>query len=119
MARGRDEHEARKNEVSSFGKDLARRCKSHCELCSNNTSLEIFEVPPAAEPDIEKCVMICEPCRIQLEKPTEMDVHHWHCLNETAWSELPAVQVVLSLILQWLGGLMFFGKIKKVRVLDY
>ncbi|NQZ56412.1 MAG: PhnA domain-containing protein [Lentisphaeraceae bacterium] len=94
MARGRDEHEARKMEVSSFGKDLARRCKSHCELCGENTSLEIFEVPPVGEPNIEKCVMICEPCRVQVQEPKAMDVNHWHCLNDAAWSEEPAIQVL-------------------------
>ena len=94
MARGKDEHEARKNEVSLFGKDLARRCKSNCELCGENTSLEIFEVPPVDVPDFEKCVMICEPCRVQVDGSEKINVNHWHCLNESAWSEVPAIQVL-------------------------
>ena len=94
MARGKDEHEARKQEINSFGKDLARRCKSNCELCGENTSLEIFEVAPVSEPNFDKCVMICEACREQVEDAKTMNVNHWHCLNETAWSEVPAVQVL-------------------------
>jgi protein PhnA len=95
MAKGRDEHEARKNEVSSFGKDLVKRSKSCCELCTENTSLGIYEIAPVpADPDIEKCVMICDVCREQLEDAKTINVNHWHCLNETAWSEVPAIQVL-------------------------
>ena len=95
MSKGRDKHQARVNEVSSFGRDLAKRCKSKCELCGENTSLAIFEVPPVKDPDYDKCVMICETCRTQVENPGKINVNHWHCLNETAWSEIPAVQVLV------------------------
>jgi protein PhnA len=103
MARGRDEHEARKDELNSFGKQLARRCKSQCELCSENTSLSIFEVPPVAEPDVEKCVMICDTCREQVEDSKKINVNHWHCLNDSAWSEVPAVQVLVWRLLKQLS----------------
>ena len=95
MAKGKDEFEARKAIVSQFGKDLARRCKSQCELCGESTSLEIYEVPPVADPEFAKCAMICEVCKKQLEKPESINVNHWHCLNETAWTEEPAVQVLV------------------------
>lgn len=95
MAKGRDEHQARVDELNSFGKDLAKRCKSKCELCGESTSLKIFEVPPVSEPNFEKCVMICGSCKEQVENPDKLIVNHWHCLNETAWSEVPAVQVLV------------------------
>jgi len=94
MARGRDEHEARNGTLQSFGKALAKRAKSCCELCGTNTSLSIVEVPPVAEPELERCVLLCETCRGQVEKPTSLDAQHWYCLNESAWSETPAVQVL-------------------------
>ena len=100
MAKGRDEHQARLNEVSSFGKELARRCKSHCELCGENTSLAIFEVPPVANPAVEKCVLIWESCRLQVSEEEKLKVNQWHCLNETAWSEVPAVQVLAYRLLK-------------------
>jgi len=103
MARGKDEHDARANEVSYFGKDLARRAKSCCELCSDNTSLTIYEIPPVKDPDIEKCVMICAPCREQLENDKSFNINHWHCLNDTAWSEIPAVQVLAWRLLKKIG----------------
>ncbi|WDE98060.1 PhnA domain-containing protein [Lentisphaera profundi] len=95
MAKGKDEFEARKQVVSLYGKDLARRCKSLCELCGESTSLEIFEVAPVADPEYAKCAMICEVCKTQVEDPAEINVNHWHCLNETAWTEEPAVQVLI------------------------
>ena len=100
MARRLDEHEARKDEINFFGKSLARRCKSSCELCGENTSLAVFEVPPVGHPDIEKCVMICEPCREQLADTKKINVNHWHCLNDSAWSEVPAVQVLVWRLLK-------------------
>ena len=118
MAKGRDEHQARLNIISSFGKDLAKRCKSKCELCGENTSLEIFEVPPVSEPDFEKCVMLCAPCREQVEDPDKLNVNHWHCLNETAWSEIPAVQVLVWRLLGHLSTERWAQDLKDQLYLD-
>ena len=79
MAKGREQHQARMSELNSFGKDLAKRCKSKCELCGASTSLSIFEVTPVDEPDFDKCVMICETCREQLEDSKNIAVNHWYC----------------------------------------
>ena len=95
MAKGKEAHQARLNELNSFGKDLAKRCKSKCELCGASTSLSIFEVHPVSEPDFDHCVMICDVCREQVEEPKKFNINHWHCLNETAWSEVPAIQVLV------------------------
>lgn len=97
MARGREAHEDRLQQLSSFGKELARRSKSRCELCGESTSLAIYEVPPVSEPDLSHCVMLCQTCRdqlAQLDQPQHLDANHWLCLNESAWSEVPAVQVL-------------------------
>lgn len=94
MARGKEEHQAHIDTLNTFGKALAKRSKSRCELCGDNTRLEIFEVPPADEPELEKCVMICASCREQIEDLDKINVNHWHCLNESAWSEVAAVQVL-------------------------
>lgn len=95
MAKGYDDHKARLDAVNYFGKALAKRAKSKCELCSESTSLSVFEVPPVDdEPDIEICVLICQVCQEQVEKPKRMDANHWRCLSDTMWSEYPAVQVL-------------------------
>ena len=89
-----DDNQERIATLNSFGKSLARRCKSCCELCASNGSLSIYEVPPVKDPDIDKCIMICDQCKEQLNDKKNINEHHWHCLNESAWSEIPAVQVV-------------------------
>ncbi|PKL75977.1 MAG: PhnA domain protein [Candidatus Melainabacteria bacterium HGW-Melainabacteria-1] len=94
MARGREEHEARRNQLNAFGKELARRSKAHCELCGASASLVIYEIPPVDEPELSRCLMICESCQSQILKPDSLDTKHWHGLKESAWSEVPAVQVM-------------------------
>ena len=47
--------------------------------------------------------MICEKCQHQVENPKNINVNHWHCLNETAWSEVPAVQVLVWRLLKQLA----------------
>ena len=73
MAKGKEAYEARVAELNLFGKDLARRAKSKCELCERGgETLSIVEVPPAPkDPDFEKCVMLCEGCRKAVEKPKQ------------------------------------------------
>ena len=64
MAKGREEHDARTARLQSFGKDLARRAKSKCELCEKaGEKLRIFEVPPEPrDPDRERCLLLCGRC---------------------------------------------------------
>jgi protein PhnA len=100
MSKGGDKHKARLNELSSFGKDLARRSKSHCELCDNHgVKLVIHEVPPVAnEPKLEHCILVCEICLEQIKFPKRLDINHWHCLHASIWTEVPAAQVMAVLI---------------------
>ncbi|MEJ1402658.1 MAG: PhnA domain-containing protein, partial [Candidatus Sedimenticola sp. (ex Thyasira tokunagai)] len=57
-------------------------------------SLGVYEVPPDSENDADKCVLICESCREQIEQPERVDANHWRCLNDSMWSQVPAVQVM-------------------------
>jgi protein PhnA len=38
--------------------------------------------------------MICDKCRLQIEKKEELNGEHWRCLSESMWSEIAGVQVV-------------------------
>jgi protein PhnA len=100
MSKGSEKHQARLSELNSFGKDLARRCKSHCELCdTHGMKLVIHEVPPVPkQADFEHCIFICEKCQEQIEKPKALDINYWHCLHTCIWSEVPAVQVMAVLM---------------------
>lgn len=100
MSRGSDKHQARISEINSFGKDLARRSKSHCELCDKHgVKLIIHEVPPTPkEPDINHCIFICQECQQQINHPKTIDINYWHCLHTSIWSDEPAVQVMAILM---------------------
>jgi protein PhnA len=100
MAKGLEEHQARQDELNQLGKGLARRAKSSCELCGASSALQIFEVPPVKEPNLDACLFICETCASQLKHPDALDSNHWFGLQERIWSEVPAVQVMAWRLLQ-------------------
>lgn len=75
-------------------KALQERSESKCELCSATENLGVYEVPPNSDASIKQSVYICGVCREQIEDPEKVDVNHWRCLNDSMWSQIPAVQVV-------------------------
>jgi len=78
----------------SLLKDLQQRSHSKCELCGSLEQLDIFEVPPSSKGNEEDSILICGNCNDQIENPDNIDVNHWRCLNDSMWSEVPAVQVI-------------------------
>lgn len=79
----------------STEKALQARSESKCELCGATESLGVYEVPPNSNGSTDECLLICETCREQIENPEKIDVHHWRCLNDSMWSQVPAVQVMV------------------------
>lgn len=103
MAKGRAEHDERMARLQSFGKDLARRAKSKCELCERaGEKLRIFEVPPEPrDPDIGRCLLLCERCHEQASESRRFQPgEHWRILAGMAWSEVPMVQVMAVRLLR-------------------
>ena len=96
----------------STEKTLHTRNASKCELCSATESLGVYEVPPSSNGSADQCVLLCDTCRAQIENPEKIDVHHWRCLNESMWSQVPAVQVMAWRMLKRLM------KKVKIRVLN-
>lgn len=96
----------------STEKTLHARSESKCELCAATEDLGVYEVPPSSNSSAEQCVLICETCREQIENPEKIDAHHWRCLNESMWSQVPAVQVMAWRMLKrlstegWAQGLL-------------
>ena len=74
--------------------DLHTRSGSICELCGNNENLSAYTVPPNSDGRIEHAVLICDICEDQINNPDKVDVNHWRCLNDSMWSQVPAVQVM-------------------------
>jgi protein PhnA len=105
MAKGYDANQERKQALSLFGRDLARRAKSKCELSgASGVPLVIYEIPPVpSEPDYDRCLMVSEAVRAQLEKPTTIRPAEWRHLSELIWSDLPPVQTMVLRILRHLA----------------
>ncbi len=73
---------------------LHERSGSKCELCGATENLGVYEVPPDSDGSADRSVLICETCREQIDNPDKVDVNHWRCLNDSMWSQVPAVQVM-------------------------
>ncbi|MFN5417789.1 MAG: PhnA domain-containing protein [Flavobacteriia bacterium] len=79
----------------AFEKELSIRSNSSCELCTSTNDLKSFEVtPPQNNGRIDDFINICADCKTQIENPEQVKANHWRCLNDSMWSEIPAVQVV-------------------------
>lgn len=73
---------------------LQERSGSRCELCGSENNLSVYSVPHSASDDADHSVLLCDTCRNQIENPETADQAHWRCLNDSMWSQVPAVQVM-------------------------
>lgn len=92
----------RKNKVNSFGRELTRRAKSKCELCeATGVSLSVFEIPPIKEePEVERCIFICEDCKNKLERIKKSKENDFRFLSSSIWSEVDIVRAFSILLLR-------------------
>lgn len=73
---------------------LHQRSDSRCELCTDTNSLIVYAVPPGSDNSAEQSILLCHTCHEQINDADKVDVNHWRCLNDSMWSQVPAVQVV-------------------------
>lgn len=73
---------------------LRERSDSRCELCGATDALGVYDVPPASDGSADQCVLICDTCHEQIDDPDKVDANHWRCLNDSMWSQVPAVQIM-------------------------
>lgn len=73
---------------------LRDRSESKCELCRSTESLTALPVPPRPGDTAEECVLVCAPCQSQIDGSEPITPDHWRGLNDSMWSEVPAVQIV-------------------------
>lgn len=85
-------------------KELAQRSGNICELCGDANDLRTYIVPPTEGKNADECVYACGTCADQLTGEAPMDPNHWRCLNDSMWSEVPAVKVLAFRILTELQG---------------
>jgi len=83
--------------------ELMARAESKCELCGATENLAGFEVAPS-DGSAEQSILTCNVCREQIEDAEKSDANHWRCLNDSMWSQVPAVQVMAWRMLTRLRG---------------
>lgn len=88
----------------STEQQLQARSESKCELCGATEDLGVYEVPPTSDGSADQSVLVCGTCREQIEDTDKTDANHWRCLNDSMWSQVPAVQVMAWRMLTRLRG---------------
>ncbi len=78
----------------SIEKTLLERSGSKCELCGATDELSVYELPSSPASGADQSVLLCNTCRTQIDEPEKVDANHWRCLNDSMWSQVPAVQVL-------------------------
>lgn len=84
--------------------DLQARSGGVCELCTGTTDLKAFEVSQMPGEGAENHVLTCATCLSQINDDEPMDPNHWRSLNDSMWSQAPAVQIVVWRILNQIKG---------------
>lgn len=77
----------------SLEKTLHERSGDKCELCGAVDGLTVLDVAPS-DGSADQAILVCGTCHSQIENPETMDANHWRCLNDSMWSQVPAVQVM-------------------------
>jgi protein PhnA len=86
----------------SIEKELIVRSNGVCELCGSSEGLSVLEVSPS-DGSSEKSIYVCSTCQDQIANPESLDETHFNCLNDSMWSETPAVAVMSYRLLNALG----------------
>lgn len=74
---------------------LQERSNSSCELCGSTDNLSVYEIAPkSTNPTVDNSAYLCATCIDQIENPENMDSNHWHCLNDSMWSEFDGIKVL-------------------------
>jgi len=83
---------------------LNQRANSQCELCAASDGLTAFAVGPKPGDSADEFVLACTSCVAQLADPARIDANHWRCLNDSMWSDISAVQVLVWRVLNHLAA---------------
>lgn len=102
----------------SFDRELQKRSEFKCEICGSDQANIDYTVPFSPGNKLEHHIWLCPTCHSQLENPETADAIHWRCLNESVWSETPAVQVVSWRMLHKLKSLDWVTDLLDIVYLD-
>ena len=74
--------------------EVQERSGNQCELCAATDNLTVYNVALIQSKNADESANVCGTCKDQIENPDNMDANHWRCLNDSMWSEVPAVKVL-------------------------
>ncbi len=80
--------------MSLLSTELIARSGSKCEICGAGGTMFPYVVAPKTGSHVDDQVALCKTCYDQINNPETREVAHWRNLNESIWSEVPAVQVL-------------------------
>ncbi len=98
--------------------DVKRRSNALCELCGVDSEHVLFPIPASPGNKAAHHLWLCITCETQITNPTSADANHWRILNDTIWSEMPAVQVVSWRMLHKLKHLDWVPDLLDIAYLD-
>lgn len=101
----------------SIESTLKERSGSVCELCGATEGLVVYAIPPVEENHSDKCILVCAKCESEINGEY-LDVNHWRCLNDSAWSEVSAVQVMAYRMLSRLNAEGWANDLKDMLYLE-
>ncbi len=88
----------------NFAQTVRERSGGVCELCQSKSNPQVYQVLPLRDSLPEEALMLCDGCLAQVSAQKNLDANHWHCLNESMWSEVAAVKVLSWRLLKQLSG---------------
>jgi len=88
----------------SLERELAARSGGSCELCGASDDLNVFIASPKKGDSADEAAHVCSTCNAQLTGSEDVNPNHWRCLNDSMWSEIPAVKVIAFRMLSSLKG---------------
>ncbi len=86
---------------------LMQRSESKCELCSATENLSVHQVSGSNSSHSEGAdtsILLCLNCSDQIFAEKEIQPKHWRCLNDSMWSQVPAIQVMAWRMLKRLSN---------------
>lgn len=102
----------------SIKKEVLERSKYSCELCTSTESIFVFIVEPKTGIYAEEALTMCQNCSDQINGFKPHDTNHWRLLNDTIWSDVPAVKVICYRLLHELKAEIWPLELLEMMYLD-
>ncbi len=83
--------------------ELRDRSSGQCELCAANAGDSVHQVQPVTTADAAHSLWVCATC-VPIIEGGDLNAQDWFCLQDSIWSEVPAIQVMTWRMLHRLGS---------------